>query len=163
MKRIAARNLVFATPLIAALAACGSETAETPAPSGPEPAELELRHDTFEAIGDSFKAIRGQLESGSPDFAVIEASATDINTRAKTLEGLFPEGSGRDSGWDTEALGTIWEKPEEFAAAREKLIEESATMMTVATSGDAAAVGEQVKALGGSCKNCHDSFRLDDD
>lgn len=157
-------RLLAITPAIALLAACGGEAGEAPsAPEGDAPPEIELRHDNFEAISDSFKAIREQLEGGSPDMAAIEAAATDIHDRAGRLDGHFPEGSGRDVGWDTEALPTIWEKPEEFEAAKAKFLEESATMMTVAASGDAAAVGAQVKELGGSCKNCHDTFRLDDD
>lgn len=164
MTTLPATRLLFATPLIALLAACGGETGDTAAaPAGDEPAEIELRHDNFEAIGDAFKAIRGELEGGNPDFLVLQASATDIHDRAGRLDGHFPEGSGRDSGWDTEALGTIWEQPEKFEEAKAKFLAESATMMEVAAGGDAAAVGEQVKALGASCKNCHDTFRLDDD
>ena len=167
MTRISATRLIIAAPLIAALAACGGGAGDTTdgaaTPEGDAPAEIELRQDNFEAIGDAFKAIRGELESGDPDFLVLQASATDIHDRAGRLDGYFPEGSGRDAGWDTEALPTIWEKPEEFKAAQLKFLEESATMMEVAAGGDAAAVGEQVKALGASCKNCHDTFRLDDD
>jgi cytochrome c556 len=159
-------TLLAAAPILALLAACSSEVTDVDSldqPEGDAPAEIAQRQDTLEGIGDSFKAIRGQLEGDAPDFAVIEESATDINRRANELEGLFPEGSGRDAGWDTEALATIWERPDEFAAAHQKLLDESATMITVASTGDAALVGEQVKTLGGACKNCHDDFRLDDD
>ncbi len=157
-------RLIAITPAIALLAACGGEAGDSATqPAGDPPAEIEQRHDNFEEIGDSFKAIRAQLESGDPDMAVIQASATDIHERAGRLDGYFPEGSGRDAGWDTEALATIWEQPEEFEAAKAKLLEESEMMMTVAADGDAAAIGEQAKALGGACKNCHDTFRLDDD
>jgi cytochrome c556 len=150
------------------LAACGGETASEDAPTvaaADEPAVLKERHDNFESIGDAFKAIRGQLEGGSPDFGVIAASASDINTRAQMIESHFPEGTGRDQGYDTEALPTIWEKPEEFSAAAKKLIEESAALAAMAgePGANAAAIGEQVKAMGGACKNCHDTFRLDDD
>lgn len=165
MLRTPSPRLFVAVTLAAVLAACsgGSESeGSEAAPAAAEPAVLKERHDNFEAIGDAFKAIRGQLEGGAPDFGVIAASATDINTRAKLIEGHFPEGTGRDQGYDTEALPTIWEKPEEFAAAAQKLVDESATLITTAEGGDAAAVGEQVKATGGACKNCHDTFRLDD-
>jgi cytochrome c556 len=166
MPRTHVPSLFLAGSAALLLAACSSEVTDADAvaePAGDPPAEIELRHDNFEAIGDAFKAIRGQLESGTPDMAVIQASATDIHDRAGRLDGYFPEGSGRDAGWDTEALPTIWEQPEKFEEAKAKFLAESATMMEVAATGDAAAVGEQVKALGGSCKNCHDTFRLDDD
>ncbi len=147
--------------------ACGGEAAEeaTTTAAADEPAVIEERHENFESIGDAFKAIRGQLEGGAPDFGVIAASASDINTRAQLIEGHFPEGTGRDQGYDTEALPTIWEKPVEFSAAAQKLVEESATLAAMASAegAEAAAIGEQVKAMGGACKNCHDTFRLDDD
>lgn len=157
MLRFPTRHLA-PLPMLALLAACGGETA-----AGPEPAEIAERQDNFEGIGDSFKAIRDQLENGDPDLAVIENAALDINQRAVNIENHFPEGSGRDAGYDTEALAAIWEQPVEFATAQQKLIDESEELVTLASAGDAAAVGEQVKDLGGSCKNCHDQFRLDDD
>lgn len=151
------RPLILIAPLAALLAACGGTNADAPP-------ELEVRHENFEGIRDSFKAIRAQFEEGADtDLAVVEASARDINERANAIPDHFPAGSGRDAGWDTEALATIWEKPVEFTAAQQKLLEESAKLMTLAASGDVAATGEQVGALGGACKNCHDTFRYDDE
>ena len=142
MNRIPLRPLMIAAPLAALLAACGGSDA----PEGEKPAELELRHDNFET-----------------DIVMVAAAARDINERAAAIEDHFPEGSGRDAGWDTEALPTIWEKPAEFTAAQQKLLEESAKMLELAEAGDVAGAGEQVGPLGASCKNCHDTFRLDDD
>ena len=164
MNTSAIRRLVLATPMIALLAACGSESADAPAPEGDAPSEIEVRQENFEAIGDSFKLIRANFEEGATtDLAAVEAAARDINERADRIGDYFPEGSGRDAGWDTEALATIWEKPVEFTSAQQKLLEESATMMELAASGDAAATGAQIAELGGACKNCHDTFRYDDE
>ncbi len=124
---------------------------------------VKARQDNFEEIGDAFKAIRGQLENSTPDFAVIQSNAAIINTNAKKVSGYFPEGTGPASGADTEALPAIWEKPTEFNAATERLVSESENMLTAASSGDPAAVGAAAKQLGGACKNCHDQFREDDD
>ncbi|MGB3805808.1 MAG: cytochrome c [Erythrobacter sp.] len=155
-------RLTAAAAMVAALAAC-SEESETGMASGPEPAEIAERQDNFESIGDSFKAIRAQLETDSPDLARIETAALDINQRAGNIENHFPTGSGREDGFDTEALATIWERPGDFAAAHDKLIEESEELARLAAAGDPAAVGAQVGPLGNSCKDCHDIFRLDDD
>lgn len=164
--RIATMTLAaLALPL--SLAACG-ETAEETATVEGEATEvdmdiLKVRHDNFEEIGDAFKAIRGELEGSTPDFAVIQANAQIINANAVKIPDHFPEGTGPASGADTEALETIWERPEEFSDAAQRMIAASETMVAAAESGDAAAVGEAVKELGGSCKNCHDNFRLDED
>jgi cytochrome c556 len=145
------------------LAACGAETAPEETADGAQPDIIEIRQDNFEAISDAFKVIRTQLEGGSPDMAIIEAQATDIDTRAQTVVNYFPMGTSVDDGYDTEALKTIWEKPAEFEAAAQDFVDASATMVTLAGEGDAAAVGAQVAELGGTCKACHDQFRLKTD
>ncbi len=153
--------------LALALSACGgsSEEATTEASTSTpeEVSTIEQRQDNFEEMGDAFKAIRGQLESGEPDFAVLTENATIINTAAQKVSGFFPEGTGMSSGADTEALDVIWEKPEEFTAASVKLVAASETLLAAATASDLPAFQEAVKGLGGSCKGCHDTFRLDDE
>lgn len=150
---------------IAMLGACAGETPadDSEAAASDQPTIIDERQANFEAIGDNFKLIRAELETDGPDFAAIGNAAGDINAKAKLISGHFPEGTSIDAGYDTEALPSIWEKPEEFDAAIQKLVTESAAFAAVASSGDKAAVAEQVKALGGSCKNCHDQFRVDDD
>lgn len=163
-------RMIHTATLAGVLAACASEApadAPTDAPvdaaAGAEPAVIEERQENFEAIGKAFKAVRGELEKDTPDFALIAASATDINTRAAKIEGHFPAGTGVDAGYDTEALAAIWAKPTDFSAAAKKLVDESAKLTEVAAGGDKAAVGAQAMTMGGACKGCHDQFRLDDE
>ena len=141
----------------------GEDGAGIPPIETAPPPVVQERQANFKALGKSFKAIRTQLEGDSPDFATIATAATDMNTAAAKIEGLFPEGTSVDDGFDTEALASIWGKPEEFAEAHKRLVDATAQMITLAESGDAAAVKDQVGAIGGSCKNCHDNFRLDTD
>lgn len=163
MRTTASRFLVAAA-LAAVLAACSGEAGSDGATAAKDaPPVLKERHDNFEAIGDAFKALRGELEKDAPDFALIAASATDINTRAMKIEGHFPAGTSTADGFKTEALPAIWEKPEEFKAAATKLVDESAKLAELAGGGDKAAVGAQAMAMGGACKGCHDQFRLDDE
>jgi len=157
-----------AAALSVSLAACGGEAApegeaETPTATTDAPPVIEERQANFKSLGKNFKAIRTQLEEGSPDFDVIATAATDMNAAALKIEGHFPEGTSVDDGFETEALATIWEDTAGFAEAHKRLVDATAEMVTIAASGDAAAVGDQVGAVGGSCKNCHDNFRLDTD
>ena len=156
----------FALPL----GGCG-ETADDPAVAEGEtdvlaapadPDVVKVRHDNFEEIGDAFKVIRSELEESSPDFDAIQANARIIADNAVLIPEHFPEGTGPGSGADTEALDTIWERPEDFSAATERMIGATRTMLAAADSRDAATVQEAVKELGGACKNCHDQFRKDD-
>jgi cytochrome c556 len=162
MIRQTASKLVLAAALAGLLAGCSSEApADAPSDAAPGHAEIAERQKNFKAIADSFKAIRGELEKGSPDLALVASQAGEINGLATKIDGLFPEGTGIDDGHKTEALAAIWEKPEEFKAASQKLIDESAKLVNLAGEGDAAAVGAQAMAMGGACKGCHDNFRLD--
>lgn len=165
MARKSVPSFVAAVSAFALLAACSGEATDTAeAPASDAPAEIKERQANFEAIGDSFKAIRGQLEAETPDFAVIEPAATDINERLQRLPGLFPEGSSMEAGYDTEALAVIWEDPEGFAEAIDNAVAASAELVTAAASGDAAEVGAKGGALGmNGCKGCHDKYRVDDD
>ena len=169
MRRISVARLAVTAALAAVLAACsgqapsGDASTDAPAASADVPSVLKEREDNFEAIGDAFKAVRGELEKDTPDFTLIAAKANDINARAMKIEGHFPAGTSTADGLKTEALPAIWEKPEEFKAAAQKLIDESAKLATLAAAGDKAAVGAQAMAMGGACKGCHDNFRLDDD
>lgn len=166
MSRMSAHRLLIAAAFAASLSACsGGDTTSDAAPgasAGAAPAEIKDRQDNFEAIGDAFKAVRGELEKDAPDFALIAAKASDINARAQRIEGLFPAGTSTEDGFKTEALPAIWEKPAEFTAAQQKLVDESAKLASLAGGGDKAAVGAQAMAMGGACKGCHDQFRLDD-
>ena len=49
-----------------------------------------------------------------------------------------------------------------WVSKRQKLIDESAKLATIAGEGDKAATAAQAMAMGGACKGCHDQFRLDD-
>lgn len=167
-----ARHLVALAAPLALLAACSGGDAADPAAegtaaaaagTGEAPPIIKEREANFEAIGKAFKAIRGQLEADAPDYALIAASATDINTRAQAIPNHFPAGTSTADGFKTEALPAIWEKPEEFKAAAQKLADESAKLASLAPGGDKAAVGAQAMAMGGACKGCHDQFRLDDE
>jgi cytochrome c556 len=166
MLRLPVSRLVCAAALLAGLAACsgeaGDEGSATVAATDAPPV-IKERHDNFEAIGDAFKALRGELEKDAPDFAAVAAKASDINARAGKITGHFPAGTSTADGFKTEALPAIWEKPEEFKAAATKLVDESAKLASLASGGDKAAVAAQAMAMGGACKGCHDTFRLDDE
>lgn len=174
-------RLLIAAGLAGVLSACsGGDSGDAAAPAAAEasPAAdlaanvrlpgdvagvVKERRDNFEAIGGAFKAIRGELDKDAPDFALIGSKAQDINTRAGKIVAHFPAGTGPAEGIKTEALPAIWEKPDAFAAAAKKLVDESGTLVTRAGEGDKAAVAKQAMAMGGACKGCHDQFRLDDE
>lgn len=140
----------------------GEDAGSDPAADG-ETGAIEQRQSNFEEIGDSFKVIRDQLEGSDPDWAAIVTAAETIQADAAKIPDFFPAGTGIDSGADTEALATIWEQPDDFAAAHDRLTTAAAGLVTAAQAAEVAGMEAAVGQLGGACKNCHDTFRLDDD
>jgi cytochrome c556 len=147
------RLSITIVPILAfALSACGN-------PDTPAGRAADERHENFEAIGDAMKEIGDQLKAGTPDIAKIQAASGLINGFAPKVESWFPAGSGPADGIKTDALQTIWQKPDEFKQAAGKFAEEAGKLDAVAKSGNVAAMGEAMKGLGGACKGCHDKFR----
>lgn len=141
--------------------------AEPVAEAALTPAEIEAliktRHDGMEEIGDSFKAISDELKKGaSADMARITTAADTVAAHAADVRGWFPAGTSKAAGFKTHALDAIWEKPEEFSAAVTKFETAAPALQTAAAGGDLKAIEAAFKDAGGSCKNCHDTFREDD-
>ncbi len=169
MSQASFTRILIATPFVVALAACGGaegsgDEGETGAAADTEvPTEIAERQANFEAIGDSFKVIRTQLESGEPDLSVIATEAANMSEKGQAQANLFPAGTSVDDGFDTEALAVIWDEQEDFGQKGTDLGAAAAKMVELAESGDAAAVAAHVKDLGGTCKACHDKFRVKKD
>lgn len=170
-------------PLLAlGLAACGqsSDTAQAPATEAAATASAAAspvatvspeegakvaaaRHEGFEAIGKAMKSVGDELKKPTPNVDTIKAGAAKINEYAPQVASWFPAGSGVEVAPKSEALPAIWEKPAEFQQATAKFVAESATFNTTAQGGDLAAIGAGMKALGGTCKGCHEQFRKEED
>jgi cytochrome c556 len=132
-----------------------------PASAADEPSNLiKYRKATMTAIGGHMGAL-GAMAKGEVSFtdeAVLHARA--INEMSQNLLRLFPEGSGYEVDKKSNVLPAVWERWADFESAVKALQDESAKMVAVAEGGDAAALGQQVGALGrDGCSNCHDTFR----
>ncbi len=167
-------HLLAAATLALALAACGGESVTsdsggaTTADAGNAvlangvtvKQQIEVRQKALKEMGASMKTISDQLKSGEPSLDAIRPAVHTIKTHAAELPTWFPAGTGPESGVKTEALSKIWEDEAGFQSAAQLLATESGKLSDIATGEDVAAIGAQVAATGGACKNCHDQFRL---
>lgn len=119
------------------------------------------RHEGMEKVGKANKAIRQQLESGSPDLAVVRQSAATIADLASKSLGWFPAGTGQDILPKTRALPAIWQKPEDFAAKDRYFSQAARALATAADGGDMNAIKSRFAQLGKTCKACHDTYRAE--
>ncbi|HSD68551.1 MAG TPA: cytochrome c [Woeseiaceae bacterium] len=107
-------------------------------------------------IGASSMHARGLVDG--QEFLVKHANG--LANGVSELQQLFPAGSNVE---DSDALPVIWEKPEEFAAAIDKAVAATQKFVAAAESGDKEAISSAFREVGGSCRGCHDTFRVPQD
>ena len=107
-------------------------------------------------IAASSMIARGLIENDG----YLVAHAEGLASGAKELHRVFQEGSNVG---ESEALPAIWEDKEAFAEAIAKVEEATAAFVEAADFGDQEAISATFRAVGGSCRGCHDNFRLAQD
>lgn len=118
------------------------------------------RHELMESSKEAAKVV-GPMLQGEREYdnaAAMESLKTWAGIADK-FGALFPEGS--ETGEDTEAAPAIWEDREGFDAA----LAEWSDAIDAAIEANPATLEEAKPVLGavfGSCKNCHDNYRIED-
>lgn len=120
-------------------------------PAGP----IRDRHELMEGIGKNAKIIGDALKSG--DHSKVEEGAGKIQTSASKIAALFPPGSTDPKSRAKPEIWTNWKKFEETA----KQLEANAGVLqdTARSGGD---IKEAANKMFGTCKSCHQDFRVPD-
>lgn len=160
---IAAFTLASAT----LLSACqeSSTTPQAPASGSAQAVDVaqivKERKANFKAISKANKAAKAAFEGDSPVYADISEAARSMGENGGKIVGHFPVGTGPESGEKTEALASIWTKPDAFKQATDKFLTSASALKAAADAKDRAAVDAAIKTVGASCKECHKAFRED--
>lgn len=166
------RVLVLGGLACVTAAACGGGGAtEDVVYRGDEPLEngmtvkemIESRQHNLKDLGGAFKTINDQLRVDQPNTQEIGFAAAEVLQHSENIGFWFPEGTGPDSGVETEALPSVWSDPEGFAAAVEQFKSAAVELNAAAQAGDLEAVAAAARPTGASCKNCHDNYRIEQD
>lgn len=130
-------------------------------PSGPITAEqaYQIRHERYEEMGDSLKAINRELKSDAPDVARVQREAATLASLAEQIPTWFPVGSGPDVHARSRAKAEIWSDPDGFRQAHAAYLEQAQRFKQVADSGDVNAMRAAGQTLGKACGNCHERYR----
>lgn len=120
------------------------------------------RQEHLKQIAGSNRAIRDELEKPEPSVDLIRTNAATMAELVPQLPTWFPEGSGPETGADTEALPIIWEQPELFAEKAGNAKSAVENLMAAASGGDLEQIRTAAKDVGPNCGGCHDTFRMDD-
>lgn len=86
----------------------------------------------------------------------LRAHVTALADMGTEIRALYPAGSGTG---DTDALPLIWQEQDKFAQLITATEKSTAELRDAVAAGDKAATMKAFKAVGDSCKNCHDRYR----
>lgn len=118
-------------------------------PATPEEA-VAMRKALMREDGGLLRTLNGL--SGAEAAAALNIVLTNYSH----IPEVFPEGS---IVGDSEALPAIWENWETFTAIVETGKTAATQAIAAAEAGDATAYATALKALGGTCGQCHQQFR----
>ena len=143
-------------------ASLGQAMVAAPAPARISPAKAKAvmheRHEGMEAVGKATKALKRELDKGSPDLGAISASAAQMASLAQKSSGWFPAGTGPNVG-KTGAKPEIWQDPQDFAAKQAAFQKAAQALNAAAKGNDLGAIKARFGDLGKTCKGCHDKYR----
>jgi len=118
---------------------------------------VKQRQAAMTLIGKYWGPLGGMAQGKVPfDAAVVQRNAGYLDVLDKMPWEGFNENT---KGVKSAALPAIWEKPDEFKKAAERLQSEVSKLAQVSKSGDEAAVKAQIGATGKACGGCHETFR----
>jgi len=132
-------------------AAAGSVLAQAPADA------IAKRQATMKGFGAAAGAINTAVGAG--DFATAQAKATEVAMSAKALGGLFPPGSGPDSGVKTRAKAEIWSDSAGFTAAYAKFTAATDALVAATAAKDTDKTKAALGAVQQGCGGCHSGYR----
>ena len=114
---------------------------------------VEDRKANFKANNASMRAIGAAIGGG--DYETVTREAERIAAWAMVMPDYFPEGSGEG----TSAKPAIWTDFIGFKDAAEANYYAAQELIAAAAKQDADAAGEALRAIGGTCKGCHQKFK----
>jgi cytochrome c556 len=139
-------------------AATGNVVGPVTAAMTPQQA-YETRHERYEEMGDSLKAINRELKGTAPDVPRIQREAATLATLAGQIPQWFPAGSGPDVNLKSRAKAEIWTDSEGFRRSHEAYLNQAEGFNRIAQSGNVEAMRAAAGELGKSCGDCHKGYR----
>ena len=121
---------------------------------------VKQRQAAMTLIGKYWGPVSAMGQGKAPYNAdTVKRNAAYLNVLDKMpWDGFSPETKG-GAGVKTAALPAIWNEPDKFKQAQERLQNEVSKLVQVSQSGDEAAVKQQIGATGKACGGCHENFR----
>jgi len=122
---------------------------------------IKFRQSGYGFMAWNMARIKMNVEGGNFNKEEVIKAANAIQAIANSGMGaLYLPGTDKGKGWEeTRAKSNIWTDKEKMGKVATDFVREANEMAKVAAGGDAAAVGNQLGKLSGTCKGCHDDFK----
>lgn len=143
---------------LAAAAALLATAAAARAPDGGTSGFVAGRQAGMRMSGTIMGGIKAALDRGD-DVKTLGFPARSIESWAKAIPGMFPEGSG---GAPSEAAPTVWSDRAGFEAQAGAYAAAAGKMADAAKAGDANAFAAAFGEARASCGGCHMKYKLPD-
>ena len=144
--------------LVATSVAAHDETSDHSHASVEPPADasiVEKRVHRFKQSGAAIQSVFKQ-HLGNDDFAAIAEAATLIGDWADVMPDYFPAGSTSPGARDD-----IWADFDDFKSKAADNAKAARELHQLALAGtDKGAIAKAAKKMGGTCKACHQSYRI---
>ena len=119
---------------------------------------VKERIQLMKSYAASMKKINKEFrDKTSVNYVLIKLEAIDIAESSQKIMELFPPGSG---GGMSEASNKIWQQPSDFKKIIEDLNQAAQRLAQATNTGVPNLVIEKFRALGGTCKKCHQKYRV---
>jgi len=135
---------------------------DAPTPEQQAAAAADTRQSVFKLLRFYLTPLVGMARGAPFDAEMAEKNGRRIAALAPSIPDLFMHDT-RGFDIDTEALDVIWEDKAKFENKAMALMNNANAFADQAATGDRGATLGAFRALGGSCGDCHDAFRVDND
>jgi cytochrome c556 len=161
MKRVLI--VLFAIAVLASGLLFTASAQDGPTPEQRAAAAAETRQGLFKLLIFNLRPIAGMAQGAPFDAAVAERNARRIAAIAPMIPDVLGAMDTRGFDIETEALDLIWDNLDDISVKAQTLIDNANAFADIAATGDMGATLGAFRSLGGSCGNCHDTYRVDND
>ncbi|MFZ9709531.1 MAG: c-type cytochrome [Steroidobacteraceae bacterium] len=147
------------TRLLSLAAAAALLVAPALAQDGRAAQQVKLRQSVYIVLGSHFSQMGAMVQGRTPyDAANFRTAAERVAFMATIAPDMFPAGSLSST---SKAKPEIWQNSADFQVLMKDLRDKSAALATASRSGGLDAARPAFIAAAGTCKACHDKYKLD--
>lgn len=146
--------------LLLALVSVALTTSTAVAQVKPEDA-IKYRQSGYAFMAWNMGRIKQNVEGNFNKDEVVKAANAIQAIANSGMGALYLPGTDKGKGWEeSRAKPEIWTDKEKMGKVATEFVKEANEMAKIAAGGDAGAVKAQLGKLGGTCKGCHDDFKV---